>query len=89
MKFIYNTKWDDFISNESLHRRAKLQPINDRLNDLRTKLIDKMKFKYIDEIHNIFNKYSEYLLEEAPYKEPKTTVKELYTKFQSKELISD
>ena len=58
-----------------------------RLQDLKSKMINKIKTKYIDENHNIFNKYSDYLIESDPINEPKTIIKSLYNKYQPPDLL--
>ena len=42
LRFTYNVKWQDFVSNEELHMMASLQPINIRLHEMAEKVWRKL-----------------------------------------------
>ena len=43
LRFVFDTRWQDFIRNEELHEWASLQPINIRLHELAAKVWKKME----------------------------------------------
>ena len=43
LRFVYNVRWDDYITNEELHQRAGLPPLNIRLHEMAKKVWTKME----------------------------------------------
>lgn len=41
--YVYNTKWDDFVTSKELHNRASLPVLNIRLTELGQKVCQKME----------------------------------------------
>ena len=82
LRFIYNIKYDEYITNETLHNRAKLATVKDRLNYLRNKQMDKLNLLINDDDGgNISYKLSDYIIEDDPLQEKTNKLKDLYMRF--------
>ena len=83
LRFIYNTHWSDFTTNNSLHNRAKLETVKDRLFKLSNKSLERIKDTVLDEHGgNAIYVYSEYIIEEEPFFQPAGKLRNLYEKLE-------
>ena len=48
LRIVYNTKWEEFITNQTLHNRANIEYLKDRLLNLQEKAIGKLKMNRIN-----------------------------------------
>ena len=83
LKFIYNVKWDDFITNESLHTRSKLMPIKERINLLKDKAIEHLKQSHFVDVNQAIYKFSDFSLAGPPLKPRTNEVRKLFDTYNS------
>ena len=71
LRFVYNTHWEDFITNEQLHNRANIDTFEDRLLKLQTKALNKLETVVTKpQDRDVVYIYSDYYIEDDPYFEP-------------------
>ena len=79
LRFVYNTKYQEHTTNDTLHHRAKLAPVRDRLTFLRRKEIDRLNFLLNDDMGaNVVYKFSDFTIEEEPYKAKSNKLLNIY-----------
>ena len=82
LRFIYNTHWSDYITNTSLHNRAKIETVKDRLENLKTKTLLRAYDTITDDQgRNAVYIYSDYVIEEDPCYNPSNKLREVYNGF--------
>ena len=83
LRFIYNTKWHDFITNQELHRRANIMSIDERLNKLKDKAIQHLNAHFIEDINMPTYKYSDFTIESEPFNNKPRDVRKNLSNFNS------
>ena len=79
LHFIYNTHWTDFITNNTLHNRAKLETVKERLIRLRDKTYQRAYDTITDDQgRNAVYIYSDYIIDEEPFLQPAGRLRNLY-----------
>ena len=82
LRFIFDTQWDDFIPNDTLHRRAKIPSMRDRLVNLTKKLVKKLKdVHFQDRLEPIYKYDNTYSIIDPPYFEDKRDIKACLQQF--------
>ena len=82
LRFIFDTQWDDFIPNTTLHRRAKIPSMHDRLANLTKKFITKLKdVHFQDRLEPIYKYDNTYNIIDPPYFDDKRDVKACLQQF--------
>ena len=89
LRFIYNTHWTDFISNNTLHVRANLETVKGRLIRLRDKAFQRYYNTITDEQGmNAVYIYSDYIIDEEPYFQPTNKLKSVYERLNIVESLN-
>ena len=70
-----NIQWDDFVSNNTLHQRANIPLIADRLNELSNRFLHKLKDVHFLDKPEPYYKYDTYSISIEPHFESKRDVK--------------
>ena len=79
LRFIYNTHWSEFITNNTLHNRAKLVTVKERLSKLQLKSYQRaLETITDDQGRNAIYVYSDYTIEGEPHFQPAGRLRELY-----------
>ena len=79
LRFIYNTRYQDYTTNETLHQRAKLVTVKERLIELRSKAMDRLNSLINHENdRNVIYKFSDYNIEIEPIFEPTNKLRDTY-----------
>ena len=79
LRFIYNIRYPNIVSNQTLHNRAKIPTVKERLNSLRDKQIFKLNLLINDEVGmNAIYKFSDYEIEDEPFNVKSYTLRNMY-----------
>ena len=78
LRFVYNTKHEHRITNASLHNRAKIDTVKDRLIKLRDRSIDKLNMLINDDGGNAVYKFSDYTIEEPSFNVKENKIRNIY-----------
>ena len=82
LRFIYNIRYPNFTSNETLHNRAKIATVKERLNFLRDKEINRLNLLLNDENGgNAVYKFSDFIIEDEPFRPRTSKLKNIYMRF--------
>ena len=79
LRFVFNTKYTDRITNDTLHNRARLVTVKERLNILRNKELDRLNFLLSDDNDaNVIYKFSDFAIEEDPINVKTNKLRNIY-----------
>ena len=82
LRFVYNTRWDDFITNIELQNRAKITSIDERLKHLKDKSATKFKENHLtEETKTTVYKFSDYEITGEPIFAQQNTILKYYKKW--------
>ena len=82
LRFTYNVSWSDFTSTATLHKRAKLPTIKDRLHTLKTKAIQHLHDNHVEENnYEPYYKYDEYSIQTPPHNQKKFEIRNSFRLF--------
>ena len=87
LRFAYNTHWDDFTSNNTLHNRAKLETVKDRLLYLSNKSLQRY-YETVTQGSNAVYMYSDYTIDDEPHFQPTGKLQSLYENLDILELLN-
>ena len=78
LRFIYNIKWDDFVTNDALHRRAKVPTIKERLSKLQDKCQSRLiEYHFEDKITPSY-RFSDYIIPDPPIFDNKRDIRNCF-----------
>ena len=80
LRFIYNTHYTDYTTNDTLHRRAGLATVKERLTKLRIRALENINNLINSEDGNAIYKFSDFTLNTEPFNPPSNKLKNMYTK---------
>ena len=89
LRFVYDVKWDDFVSNVTLHNRAGIDLMQDRLKSLQDRVHVKFKDIYFnDDPPPFVYRFSDFSLDNVPSCSRNKTVHGSFTLFNHDGFVS-
>ena len=90
LRFIYNIKWDDFVTNASLQSRAKITSIRERLIKLKNNSIKKLQEAHFQNNNEPPTyKFSDYNIQNPPLKTKTKEIEKCFKQFNNSNLFVD
>ena len=89
LRFVYDAKWHDFTTNETLHKRAKIDTIQERLHHLKEKLINKIVDIHFDNHFTPVYKLSDYTITDQPINPRSNKVRQCFQDHGFNPVVND